>query len=209
MGGTGIRLYGDWEKAERTLQGLSGRFRKAVEGAMLKEAHFLRAKLVQGVASGAPGGKTYAPLSALTLAIRKMKGFSGTKPMIRTGTFRSQIVVVREGGSGPGGKIFVGIRRGARTLDGKDLVNIAELHEFGGAWTQRLTDKSRRFLFAAIRNAGLPRRPPSGVSGYVRIKIPARPTFGPVFEAFAKPEDVKKRFWANVADAMGGQLGRP
>lgn len=215
MAGVKLSLTGDWAKAGRICMGLSSKFQAAAKTAMLKEAHFLRGKLVTGMSSGSPGGKTYKPLSALTLAVRKLKGFGGSKPMNVTGALRGAITVVHIGGRGPGGAVFVGVKRGALSKGGKPLVNIAEIHEFGRSWVQKMTDRSRRFLFAAMRAGGLARtvvqRPTIGRSstGTVRITIPARPTFQPVFEMYAKPADVRQRFWDNFSKAMGYDLGRP
>lgn len=203
----GIRLFGDWEKAARILNGASERYAKAVERALLKEGHYLRGKIVAGIASGAPGGKAYLPLSPLTLAVRSQSGFGGTKPMNVTGAFRAGVVVVKEG-SGLSASVFIGIKRGTRTKDGKDLLNLAELHEFGKTYTYQMTAKQRRFLFAMLRAAGTVSKGGGG-SGGTTVTIPARPTFGPSFEAYAKPEDVRKRLLANIADGMGGDFGTP
>ncbi len=214
-----MERYGDWAKAIEIVKRMGPRFRAATQKAMLKEGHYLRGKIIQGITSGAPAGKPYAPLSAMTLIIRKFTGRgSGSKPMIASGAFRQSIGVHKI----PGGGILVGVLRSALAKNGKSLANLGEIHEFGATWRHVMSAKQRRFFFAAIKSAGGngvlhgPKLPGGGhysgaTSGpaAVTVTIPARPTFGPVFEKFAKPEDVKKRFWASVAHDMGGDFGAP
>lgn len=206
-----MERFGDWAKATKVLDGLSGRFQQAVERAMLREAHYLRGKIVQGIASGAPGGKAYAPLAPLTIAIREAQGFGGTKPMNRTGAFRGGVTVAKLRGV-----VFVGILRSARAKNGKSLANIGAIHEVGASWSRPMTTKQRRFIFAMLKKTGMLQEGPklpggrfySGSDGMLHITIPARPTFGPVLEKYAKPSDVKKRFTANLAKALGYDLGK-
>jgi hypothetical protein len=206
-----VRKFGDWAKVAQITRTMRDRFEAAVRVALLREAQYLRGKMVTGIASGAPGGKPFAPLSPITLAIRKARGFGGSKPLIVTGTLRRSPSVVQVGGRGIGGAVFVGIHRSARGKNGKSLVNIAEIHEFGRSWKQKLSPKARRFLFAMLRKAGLSQGGASkgrfsspGGSGTISINIPARPFVRPTFEMYAKPADVKRRFMANIADRMGG-----
>lgn len=203
-GGLGISLAGDWARALAIIARAPGRIRQALDRAVMREAQYLRGKIVSGIASGAPGGKAYAPLAPLTLAIRAASGFGGSKPMVRTGTFRNSVVAVRVGEG-----VFVGIKRGTPAANGKDMVNLAELHENGKTFTYRMTDKQRRFLFAMLRKGGGGGGGSSGGGGNVTVRIPARPTFGPVFEAEAKPDAVRDRFWRALAADLGGDFGTP
>lgn len=206
-----LKLFGDWKKAGDIVSRMGERFKKAADGAMLKEAHRLRGLIVKGITSGAPGGKPFAALSAMTLAVRKLKGFGGSKPLVVTGALRGAVTVQRVGADA----IFVGIMRSAKSKTGKSLVNIAEVHEFGSrTFTVPFTAKMRRFLFAAMKAAGLASLGGSGAGkgggkSVLTIRIPARPFIGPVVEHDAKPDDVQKRFWNNVAAGMGFDLGRP
>lgn len=221
-----------WFEAARILTTSHTRFTRAWKMALLKEAHFLRGRMVKGFASGSPGGATFAPLSPLTIALRKFRGFGGTKPMNVTGGLRKAISVVHErGGSGPGGKIFVGVHHTARRTGapgGKGALDIAEIHEFGRTWTQPFTSKSRRFLFMVMAKYGgdafkgpVERdkkgrfrrgrivRPKSTSGKTLTIHIPPRPFIAPVLRTHAQPEAVRKRFAFHVANAMGGDFGKP
>lgn len=197
----GVKLFGDWDKAAKALEHVEDRFAKAAEKAILQEAHRLRGHMVQNVTSGGTlAGRPFAPLSPATLIIRKFVGRGGTKPLIVSGALRNSITVVKVAGG-----VFVGVRRKA-----EKGVNIAALMEFGGGpWTRPMTAKQRRFLAAAFRAAGQKFGDPPAGGGVLKIKIPARPFMQPVVDKFARPSDVKKRFWEVVAKEMHGDLGRP
>jgi phage gpG-like protein len=194
-----VRLIGDWAKAAKITETMDKRFHAAAEQALLREGHYLRGKVVQNITSGgALAGKPFAPLSPATLAIRKFTGFGGSKILMRTGSLRNSVVVRKVGSA-----VFVGVMR----KSGKGA-NIAEIHEFGaGPFTVVMTARQRRFLMAALSSFGGAPSPGKG-GGVLVIKIPARPFMSPVFERFAKPADVKQRFWAHVSGALGGDLGK-
>lgn len=204
-----VRKFGDWAKVAQITRTMRDRFEAAVRVALLREAQMLRGKMILGIASGAPGGQAFKPLSPITLAIRKARGFGGSKPLIVTGTLRRSPSVVQVSGRGIGGAVFIGIHRSARGKNGKSLVNIAEIHEFGRSWKQKLSPKARRFLFAVLSKSGRftrgkYQRKGGASGGMISINIPARPFVRPTFEMHAKPADVKRRFIANIADRMGG-----
>jgi phage gpG-like protein len=200
-----VTKVGAWQSVRRILDSAPKRIRAAEEKAVLQEAQFFRTKIVDGLRSGAPGGQALQPLAPTTLAIRKLRGFGGTKPLIRQGDLRNSIAVVKEGDG-----VFVGVLRSATSRAGGSLVDIAALHEFGSRpIIVKITPKVRALLHAAFRKAGLdqPRadRPSTGVAV---IRIPARPFLRPVFEKYGAPEDVAKRFMERVAKLLGGDFGR-
>lgn len=217
-----ITRYGDWAEAARIASTMEAKFKRALEQSVLKEAHFLRGHIVKGIASQAPGGSAFAPLSPMTLALRKADGFGGSKALIRTGALRGSISVLRV--PGKEAAAFVGVLRKSKSKDGKSLANIGQIQEFGA--TVPVTDKMRRYLWAKLRRAGItvqsgPKMPPTrdtkgrykrqqatfGTGKNVFV-IPPRPFIAPVIATYAKPADVKKRFYANVAAAMDGDWGR-
>jgi hypothetical protein len=199
----GVRLFGDWDKLPEVLT-LAARFQKSVDRSLLKEGHHLRGQIVTGVASGAPGGKPFAPLSPITLAIRRASGFGGGKPLNVSGALRGSVVVVKRGDG-----VFVGLLRQGGA---QKLANVGAIHEFGATWTQRWTARSRRWFFAMLRKAGVPAlsgpRRKGGAfrsqTGSVTITIPARPFIGPVWEK--ERAGIAKRFWTNVGEGMGGDF---
>ncbi len=204
-----MKPFGDWSKAGRIVDTMAARFEKAQGVAVLREANAIRGHNVKNITSGGSyAGRPFASLAPGTLVIRAFRGFGGTKPLMVTGGLRNSVSVVKLSG----GAVFVGIRRGSAGKGGKGGANLAELHEYGGSWTVRMTPKMRRFLAAAFAKSG---RKFGGAgkgakgSGVIVIRIPARPYVGPVVERFAQPEDVKKRFWDNVAAGMGYDLGKP
>jgi hypothetical protein len=218
----GITLTGDWGEASRIASTMQSKFARALDRAVMREAHYLRSLMVKGIVSGAPGGNPFKPLSPMTLALRSAGGFGGTKPLIRTGALRGSITVIKVGG----GRVFVGVSRSARSADGKSLANIASIMEHGGTTTHTL--RQRRYLMAKLREAGIDiakfGRGPltrdakgryqrgqttgSGVPIGSQIQIPARPFIGPILRVYAKPVDVRARFYASIAADMGGDFGK-
>lgn len=199
-----VTKIGDWSLARRILSGASRRIKDALDKAVLQEAQFFRTKIVEGLRSGMPGGQALQPLAPTTLAIRRFRGFKGGKPLVVHGDLRNSIAVVKEANG-----VFVGVLRTAKGKSGQPLANIAAVHEFGSrAIAVKLTPKTRRFLHAAFRSAGLDA--PDGerqMKGIAVIRIPARPFLRPVFDEHGKPDAVAKRFLARVAALLGGDFG--
>jgi hypothetical protein len=123
--------------------------------------------------------------------------------MVR-GDLRNAITAIVQGD-----EAFVGVPRKARGKDGKSLVDVAQVHEFGSdPIVIPMTSAMRRFLFAVLRKAGVePREGSKGGAGkgVVVTRIPARPFLRPAFKAFA--QGAQKRFLDRVAGLLG--IGGP
>jgi hypothetical protein len=195
---------GSWSQVGKLLAAAPDRVHAAVDKAMLQEGQFLRTKIVEGIRDQAPGGRAFAPLAATTLAIRKFRGFGGTKALIVRGDLRNSVTVTKEGD-----RVLVGVLRTAKGRDGQPLVNVAATHELGSRpIVMKLTPKARAFLHAAFRKAGLEEPQRGGPSTRVAvIQVRPRPFLGPVFDKYARPEDVSRRFLARVATILNGDLG--
>ena len=191
-----VKKTGDWALARRILGGAPRKLKGAVNKAVRQEAHLLRKQIVQGITKQAPGGKSLAPPAPLTLAVRKMKGRGGTKSLIVTGDLRNAISVVVHGD-----EAFIGVPRKARSKDGEALVDVAYVQEFGSdPIIIPMTPAMRRFLFAAIKQAGEAPKEGSG-KGVVVVQVPARPFLRPAFEQFAK--GAGPRFLGRMQKLMG------
>jgi hypothetical protein len=204
-----VTRVGDWDKAAKILGVAPVRLRMAIDKAVLQEAHFARKMIVEGFRTQEPGGKRFKPLAPTTLAMRRFKGFAGTKALTVRGDLKNSIHVQSSNGVF-GVEAFVGVNRTARGREGQPLVNIAEIHEYGSRPILiPVTPAMRRFFFAAMRKGGLP--PGEGGGGFRRgfliVKIPARPYFAPVFAKYFKPADALVRMHARVATNLVGQLG--
>ncbi len=199
-----VSKVGAWSKVGKLLASAPQRMRAAIDKALLQEAQFFRTKIVEGIREQAPGGKAFAPLSPTTLAIRRFRGFKGTKALLVQGDLRNSITVVKEGD-----RVFVGVLRSAKGRAGQPLVNVAAVHEFGSPpIVVKLTPKARAFLHAAFRRAGLDSpRADQPSTGIAIIKVQARPFLGPVFEKYADPDQVSRRFLGRVINNLGGGLG--
>jgi phage gpG-like protein len=199
-----VKKTGPWSQARKLLAAVPRRLQAAFDKALMQEAQFLRTKIVDGIREQAPGGRAFAPLAPTTLAIRQLRGFRGTKALLVQGDLRNSITVVKDGD-----RVLVGVLRTARNRAGKSLVDIAALHEHGSRpIVLRLTPRARAFLHAAFRHAGLD-GPGSGQpgTGVAIIQIPARPFLAPVFDKYAQPDQVSRRFLARVAALLGGDFG--
>ena len=199
-----VTKIGDWQLARRLIATAQRRFKDATDKAVLQEAQFFRTKIVDGIREQAPGGQPFKPLKPTTLAIRRFRGFKGTKALLVQGDLRNSITVVKEAGGA-----FVGVLRSAKGGTGQSLVNVAAIHEYGSRpIVLKITPKVRALLHAAFRKAGLDA--PSGdrpSTGVAVIRIPARPFLRPVFEEHGAPEVVARRFVERVAKLLGGDFG--
>ena len=189
---------GDWALARRLLAAGPTRLKGAIATAVRQEAQLLRKQIVEGITNQAPGGKPFAPLAATTLAARRLRGFGGTKALLRRGDLRNSITVIVEGD-----EAFVGVSRKARGNGGSSLANVAEIHEFGaGPFIVPMTPRMRRFLFAMLRKAGItPGSGHGGGTGAVVVRIRPRPFLRPAFEAFKN--GAQRRFLRRVAELSG------
>ena len=187
---------GDWARARQLLEAGPQRLRSAIGVAIRQEAQGLRNEIVQGLTQQAPGGEPLKPPSPLTLAARQLDGFGGTKSLLVRGDLRNSVAVIVEGD-----EAFIGVPRSARSSGGESLVDLAQLHEYGGPPVIiPITPKMRRFLFALLRQAG---KEPTGGSGrgVVVEQVPARPFLRPAFEKFR--EGASRRFLERVAQQLG------
>jgi phage gpG-like protein len=187
---------GDWALARRLLAAGPQRLRTVIGTALRQEAQGLRNEIVQGLTSQAPGGEPIRPPAPLTLAARQLEGFGGTKALLVRGDLRNSITVIVEGD-----EAFIGVPRSARSGSGESLVDLAQLHEFGGPPVIiPMTPKMRRFLFALLRHAG---KEPTGGGGRgaIVVQVPARPFLRPAFEKFR--DGASRRFLERVAQQLG------
>ena len=193
---TSVRKTGDWSLASRTLAEAPSKLKRAINTSLMQEAHFLRSLIVKGITAQAPGGKQFKALAQNTLITRKLKNFGGEKALMVRADLRNGIsAIVRKG------EACVGVPRKARGKDGKPLVDVAELNEYGSdPIVIPITPAMRRFLGLLHRESGTRNRETSG-SGVVVTQIPPRPFLRPSFEKFSK--GIEKRFLGRVASIMG------
>lgn len=191
-----ISRTGDWARARELLSNTSGRLKGAVERAMKQEAQALRNEVVSGLTAQAPGGEPIRPPAPLTLAVRQLEGFGGTKSLLVRGDLRNAISVIADGD-----EVFIGVLRSAKSSTGESLADIAEIQEFGGPPVViPITPKMRRYLAVLFNRAGTPRRPGSG-RGVVVTQVPARPFLRPAFEKYRQAAAQR------VLDRIAKQLG--
>lgn len=198
-------LTGDWDEARRILSTLPDRVMPAARQAIIREAHFLRGEMVKGIQSGAPAGKAFKPHSPWTVAVRRLRGFGGSKIMIVSGALMGSIGVIPLGNGA-----FVGVRRKAKrsgSRGGMSLINLAQLHEQGKSFTVTVTPRMRGFLaWVTEEMYGEARAPAVGTT--LKITIPARPFIGPILEKWTEPrQQVVDRIAHDMGKLLGGDLG--
>jgi phage gpG-like protein len=207
-----VSRVGDWALAARILApGAARRVRRAIDRAVLQEAHFLAREIKAGLVSQTPGGQAFRPLAPSTLAVRRFKRFRGTKALLNRGDLRNSITVRSETLGA-----FVGVLRTARGRDGAPLANVAELNEWGSRpIVIQVTPKMRRFLAAAMRSTGGGHNFTGGGGastgfGVIVVQIPARPFIRPVADQhYGNETEVAQRFLHRVGTLLGGDFGGP
>jgi hypothetical protein len=163
-----------------------------------QEAQKLRNEIVKGITRQAPGGKAFEALSSLTLAARRLKNFKGTKALLVKADLRNAIAAIVRGE-----EAFIGVPRKARDKDGRPVVDVAELNEFGSKpIVIPITPKMRRFLGVLFKEAGDDAGSSGGSGkGVVVTRIPPRPFLRPAFDRFVKGAET--RFLERIAAQLG------
>lgn len=218
MAGIKIGLTGDWRKSARILRVAPVRIRMALDRAVMQEAQYFRTKVIEGFRKQAPGGEKFKPLAKTTLALRRFKGFSGTKALMVRGDLRNSIKVTKKT-TALGAEAFVGVHRTERSKDGGSLINIAEVHEFGSnPIVIEVTPAMRKFL-AMVFSQELPDFNSGGGAGatgdgqgtmsrgIIIVQIPARPFLQPVIDKDFNSLESRMRFQSRVAINLGGMMG--
>lgn len=209
MSGLRLTLTGDWGKAMRGLHKARLKLPIAIDQAVRQEAEDARKQIIEGLRKQAPAGQQFMPLSKLSIAVRRARGFRGTKALIRSAAMLGSIAVRRVGKN----MHFVGVLRGAQAADGRSFVAIARIHEEGATFVVRVTPKMRRFLMSTLRKAGVLRRRRKGladdhegamVKRFIVVKIPPRPFIGPVIAKIrSNPAALRARMSKRVAKQLG------
>ena len=157
------QLTGDWKRLDEILN--PANIRKGVTQAAARVGNYGASQVKKGIVSGSPGGQTFAPNSPLTIA---RKGSSS--PLIDDGDLVGSITyqIIDDAKS-----VFIGVKKGVkRKKDGKDIAEIATVHEFG--CTIPVTHKMRAYF----RYEGINLK-----ASTQYIYIPPRPFLRPVLNS--------------------------
>ncbi|MBU1483188.1 MAG: hypothetical protein KKH12_16110 [Gammaproteobacteria bacterium] len=164
-----------------------------------REAQRIRVEVLRGLRNGGSQGTQFKQLSPLTIASRRLSGFRGMKPLLKSGEMRNSISVIMRGTDA-----FIGVPRS--TAGGEKLVRLAEVHEFGSKpRVIPITPKMRAFLAIMLKRApkgttGSGRG--GGRAGVIVVQTPARPFLRPAFEKW-KRSGVERRFIRGVLSDLG------
>ena len=182
----------DWQGIRRLLVDAPAIVRSASRQALAQEAHLLRREIVMGIKNQAPGGgKKFEPLSPLTMATRRLKrdkkGSTRSKILQVEGDLVNGIAVIPQR---PTTKAFIGVPRRTRNSDGRRLVDIAQVQEFGSSpIVITITPAMRRFLARLFMTAGgslTGSHGGGGQKGVIVIMIPERPFLRPAFASWKR-----------------------
>lgn len=161
-------LDGDWKKLNNWLQMASKNVKPTMDKATGQMGSLLAKRMRKGVRKGAPGGKAFTPLSALTIANKK----DSTSPLIDHNGLIASIGIKRAGA----GEVFVGVRKGQKVVNKRapnpkevEASKVAWVHENG--MTIKVTWKMRK-VFRGIAKINLKKET-------MYIRIPARPFIAP------------------------------
>lgn len=171
----------------------------AVSIVLAKEAFRLSNEMKNGLIAQRPGGKPILPLSRMTILLRGFRikrGPTHTKALIDSGSMVDAVEARRKSKF----HYTAGVHRNVRSKDGKSLVDIARIHEYGTkVYTVTVTPKMHRFsialYIAGILNA------PWRIGQKLRRKIPARPWLNPAKDVWEKKAD--ERFSVELGAVLG------
>ena len=194
-----ILRTGPWARVLRELQQGASQLPQAIEKSLAEEAQLVHREVVRGIRDQAPGGRRFRRLAASTRAMRRVAGFSGSQALIRSGETVAAIrVISRRGGA------FVGIPKNARGSDGRPLARILRMNEEGATIQIRMTPAMRRFLHSQLSQ----RTTKVASRGVIRVRIPARPVFGPVAKKVGNPRTAGARMLRRVQGRLPPIFGR-
>lgn len=196
------------------LRDLARKFPGAIDIATRQQAEEMRKRIIQGIREQAPAGRPLLGLSRLTLAMRKLRGFHGTKALIHTGAYLRSITVQRAGFAA----YFIGVLRSVEDARGRNAADLAAIHEYGRVIVVRVTPQMHSLLMMALRLAGELENRDRTQGGIEKVKmtervmvirIPARPAITPIMEDAKKnPQRIQSELRKRFAKLIGYPTGR-
>lgn len=186
--GMSVTLEGDWKNKTEAGRRIARLMDVKIGQFLIREAEIMRMLVGHSFAAqGTP--RAWQKLSKWTIANRRLNRFGGTKALIWSGEMRKSISTSYD----PNRKAsFCGIKYKTKAPDGKSMVNLAKLHEYGSKKIAiRITPRMRRFLFVLAkflpRGMRWTKRNKRGhyTTGIIVIQIPPRPFMGPQKPVFA------------------------
>ena len=126
-------LEGDWERLASILD--PSRMKKKLDVTTKKLGAHAASAVKKAIVGGSPGGKTFTANHPFTVA-----GKGSSKPLVNDGDLVGSITHEDVSLN----TVWVGVKKGARSKSGSDIVAIAWVHEFG--YTIRVTEAMRTYL---------------------------------------------------------------
>lgn len=180
-----VQLEGDWTKSKPAMRKVARMMDVKIRSFLIREAEIMRMLVVHTFAAqGVP--RPWLKLSPWTIAGRRLHRFRGTKALIWSGEMRKSISTQWNEGRK---SAFCGIKYNTKSSDGRSMVNIARIHEFGSKKIAiRITPRMRKYLAVLARylprGARRKKRDKITVTGIVVFRIPPRPFMRPQLPVF-------------------------
>ena len=176
-------LTGDWGKLNSVLN--PSKLRASMKQCASRVGNYGASEVKKGIVSGAPGGETFTPLSAITIA---RKGSS--KPLINHGDLVGSVTYQTFNNEN---SVFIGVKKGVKRKNNQDseMVQIAAVHEFG--CTIAVTPKMRAYL----HRIGIHLK-----STTQYIHIPARPFLRPVLTSQKFHDEIRNIYTQALMEAF-------
>ena len=173
-------LTGDWDKVANLLN--PARMQKKLHQAAARVGNYGASEVKKGIRSGAPCGETFAPLHPATIARKGSR-----KPLIDKGDLIGSVTYVIPNPD----TVFIGVKKTAKSKDGKSEANIAAVHEFG--CTIPVTPKMRAYL----HHEGIHLK-----ASTQYVNIPARPFLRPIFNSNEFREKIAEIYLTAIKEAF-------
>jgi len=191
----GIGGISGFKVAQARMAGAVKNHQRRAEKVVRRVALMAEREIKLGLKSGAPGGEKFKPLAASTLLLR-----TGSKPLLDTGSLLRSVSTTYEKSTM---SAFVGVHRTKKAADGRSVLNLAIIHEFGTKpFVIEVTDGVRRlfwYLHFASNGAINPLSP--NKTQIAHPGVPARPFIRPTITK------IRPKLQAEVAKVYGANGG--
>jgi hypothetical protein len=207
-----INVRGFTDQVAVLMAAQRGWLKKTISQQVGQSAQSLRRKMMTGLRNQKPGGKPILPISPMTMLLRKFKAGesayavptkSSTKALIVDGDLLRSINVRKLHDF----KFTVGVHRGTATKNGKDIVNLAALHEGGSSeYTITVTEKMQRFSYVLKKQKIIDGIWVAGTT--IKRQTPARPFLRPAWDVWVKkiPDEHNKRLTKALRRKLAREL---
>lgn len=195
--------FDDKQDVARELRKIPLILKNSIQRTMAKQALLLARSIRRGIRTQAPAGQPFLPLAESTILMKgSSKALIDTGDLIASITSKNLVLARRSIAR------FVGVHRTALgKKEGRNLANIAEIHEFGTKpYNIPVTRRMQRWWDAMVAK-GVFQAPLDPRQMWIKHPgIPARPFLRPPFEEWKKGID--ERMQAGIQQELQAKINR-